>query len=211
MAQNKIDRIDIETYTEQLKETKAQQSELIVRAPIAGQVIAPDLKFMPNKFVKRGDELVRVQTNDKLIVRASVEQREVALAARMRDKKGDISLAKKPEIRLAGDVQTTVYGGEVKLINAAQHQLPHAAMGIHGGGAVQTDQRDPQGRQAEIPQFEMKVDLVNVAAGADSEYVPGQRAWVRLTVGKKPLIWQGYVRFLQLIETKNRSSSWIQF
>ena len=208
MAQNKIDQIDIETYTNQLKDTKEQQAALVVRAPIEGQVIAPDLKYMPNKFMKRGDELLRVETNNKLIVRAAVEQREVALAARMpRNERGDIVLHKKPEIRMAGDVQTTIEGGEVQLINAAQHQLPHPAMGVHGGGTVQTDQRDPHGQRAEIPQFEMKVDV----PARDTDFVAGQRAWVRLTVGKKPLIWQGYVRFLQLIETKNRSSGWIQF
>jgi putative peptide zinc metalloprotease protein len=207
MAQNKIDLIDIETYTSQLKDTKAQQAELIVRAPIDGQVIAPELKFMPNKFVKRGDELARVETNDKLIVRAAVEQREVALAVMLRNKAGDIEMKKKPEIRMAGDVQTTIDGGHVTLINAAQHELPSPAMGIHGGGTVQTDQRDPHGRRAEIPQFEMRVDVPT----RDTDFVAGQRAWVRLTVGKKPLIWQGYVRFLQLIETKNRSSGWIQF
>ena len=35
-------------------------------------------------------------------------------------------------------------------------------------------------------------------------YVPGQRAWVRLTVDRKPLIWQWYNRFLQLIETQEQ-------
>jgi putative peptide zinc metalloprotease protein len=206
-AQHKIDLIDIQTYTEQLKETKAQQEALIVRAGIEGQVIAPELKFMPNKFMKRGDELLRIETNDKLIVRATVEQREIVLAARMRNDKGEIELKKKPEIRMAGDVQTTIDGGYVQLINAAQTQLPHPLVGQHGGGAIATDQRDPQGQRAETPQFEMKVDL----PARDTDFVAGQRAWVRLTVGKKPLIWQGYVRFLQLIETKNRSSGWIQF
>jgi hypothetical protein len=85
--------------------------------------------------------------------------------------------------------------------------LPHAAISQAGGGAIATDQRDPEGRRAETPQFEMRVDL----PARDTDFVAGQRAWVRLTVGKKPLIWQGYVRFLQLIETKNRSSGWIQF
>jgi putative peptide zinc metalloprotease protein len=212
MAQNKIDKIDIETYTEQLKATQTQKDALTVRAPIDGQVIAPDLKFMPNKFLKRGDQVCRVETNDKLLVRATVEQREVALLARMpRRSEGDVErfdLVKKPELRMAGNVQKTIDGANVRLINSAQSTLPHAAMGVHGGGTVQTDQRDPHGQRAETPQFEMRVD---VAGTGDLGYVSGQRAWVRLTVGKKPLIWQGYVRFLQLIETKNRSSSWIQF
>jgi putative peptide zinc metalloprotease protein len=75
MGQNNIDKEDIKTYTDQLKETRAQQDELTVRAKIDGQVIAPQLKFFPGKFAKRGDELLRLETNDKLVVRAAVEQR----------------------------------------------------------------------------------------------------------------------------------------
>ena len=41
-------------------------------------------------------------------------------------------------------------------------------------------------------------------------YVSGQRAWVRLMVGTRPLIWKTYDWFLQLIETKNKESKWIQ-
>jgi hypothetical protein len=159
--------------------------------------------------MKRGDELLRVETNDQLIVRAAVEQREVALAARMpRNERGDIVLHKKPEIRMAGDVQTTIEGGQSPAdqrrpapIARARRWACTAAARCRPISAI------PHGQRAEIPQFEMKVDV----PARDVDFVSGQRAWVRLTVGKKPLIWQGYVRFLQLIETKNRSSGWIQF
>jgi hypothetical protein len=52
----------------------------------------------------------------------------------------------------------------------------------------------------------MQVDLAN----PQSIFVPGQRAYVRLTVGKKPLIWNWTNKFLQLIETKNQTSKWMQ-
>ena len=52
----------------------------------------------------------------------------------------------------------------------------------------------------------MLVDLAN----PNNVFVSGQRAWVRLTVGKRPLVWQWYNRFLQLIETKNKTSKWMQ-
>ena len=54
-------------------------------------------------------------------------------------------------------------------------------------------------------EFELRVAVDN----ADDVYVSGQRAFVRLLVDRRPLVWQWYDRFLQLIETKNVNSKWI--
>jgi hypothetical protein len=43
----------------------------------------------------------------------------------------------------------------------------------------------------------------------DNRYVIGQRAYVRFTLDKKPLVWQWTRRFWQLIQTKSSSSPWI--
>ena len=199
--------VDILTYNEQLKELRGQLNDLTVRAPIDGQIIAPELKFLSGSFVERGKELCRVETTDKLVVRTVVEQREVALASRMQTKEdGKIHLARAPEVRLISDQGTSLSGGTVMLIPGSQRELPSASLGVAGGGDIATDQRDFEGKHAEIGQFEMRVDLAN----GDNRITPGQRAWVRLTVGRKPLIWTWYNRFLQLIEAKNKTSKWMQ-
>lgn len=203
--QNKLDQLAVATYKKQLAEDLRRKSELTVRTPIDGQVIAPDLKFMQGKFLPRGTELCRVETNDKLVVRSLVEQREIALVSQQYID-GKIHLTREPEIRLAGDIQHVVTGGDVMLVSGGTQKLPSKVLGVGGGGDIVTDPRDQQGQFSEIPQFEMRVNLANPAI----EYVSGQRAWVRLTVGKKPLIWAWYNRFLQLIETKNKQSKWLQ-
>ncbi|HYO10057.1 MAG TPA: efflux RND transporter periplasmic adaptor subunit [Tepidisphaeraceae bacterium] len=206
MAQAMIDLIDIETFTHQLTEARRQQAELVVRAPIDGQVIAPELKFLPGKFVPRGTELLRVETNDKLVVRTVVEQREVALARRLQSNDGTLKLAKDPEIRLVSDQGTTLKGGQARLIRGATQRLPSRSLTVAGGGDIVSDPRDQQGEFAQTPQHEMKVALPNPG----NVFTSGQRAWVRLTVDKKPLIWTWANRFYQLIEAKNQESQWFQ-
>jgi hypothetical protein len=203
MPLNALHKVAVDTANKQLDDAKRRKEELTIRASIDGQVIAPELKFRSGEYIARGTELCRVETNDKLLVRSLIDQREIALGLQH---DGKLHLMKQPEIRLAGDVGKTLTGGEVKLIAGGTRRLPHASLGVAGGGEYTTDPRDPQGQHAETPQFEMWVDLAN----PQMTYVSGQRGWVRLTVGSKPLIWNWYNRFLQLIETKNKQSKWIQ-
>jgi putative peptide zinc metalloprotease protein len=200
--------VDIDTFKTHLKELKDRKDQLTVRAPLDGQVVGPDLKFLKGSFVERGKELCRVETNDKLVVRSIITQAEIALASRVRQKSGEYALSKDPEIRLVSDQQKTLKGGrQVVLIPGSQKQLPSPSLTVAGGGDITPDRRDPEGKHAEIGQFEMKVDLAN----PDNRITSGQRAWVRLTVGKETLAWQWYNRFRQLIETKNKTSTWTQF
>ncbi len=205
MDQYALDQYSVDTTAKQLADDSVRRDQLTVRAPIDGQVVAPDLKFLPNKYVPRGTELCRVQTSDKLVVRSVIEQRDIALAKQQEN--GDkMVLRREPEIRLAGDVQRVLTGGKVVLVNGGSLKLPSKTLAVGGGGDITTDPRDQQGQFADVAEFEMRVDLAN----PNNVYVPGQRAWVRLTVGRKPLVWQWYNRFLQLIETKNKTSKWMQ-
>jgi len=66
------------------------------------------------------------------------------------------------------------------------------------------DPRDEQGRRPVTPQFELRVHLAN----PNGEFYPGQRAYVRMTVGHLPLLKQWTRRFLQLIDSSN-TNEWI--
>ena len=206
MAQNNLDRISVNTYRAQLEDALQRQRDLTARASIDGQVVAPELKFYPTKYINRGGELMKIETSDKLVVRSVVEQREVALAAQLLKDDGQIELKKPPEIKLVSGISKTVTGTHPRLIKSKQSELPSNTLSVVGGGEINVDPRDPQGKHADVEQFEMKVDLAN----PDNFYVPGQRAWVRLTVGRKPLVWKGVNMFLQLIEAKNQTSKWTQ-
>ena len=89
------------------------------------------------------------------------------------------------------------------LVPGSQRELPHVSLGVQGGGEVMTDPRDPS--KPQTAQFVIRVEVANPG----EEYLPGQRAYIRMTLDqKRPLVWQWYRRLLQLIETKSAESEW---
>jgi putative peptide zinc metalloprotease protein len=204
--QRSVARTRIETYETLLGDLTRQKNELTIKAPIDGQVIAPELQFMPNSFIDRGKEILTVATTDKLLCRAVLTQRDVALASRLMNRgDGSLRLVSPARIRLVGDVKTPLDGGKARLISSAVSSLPHPSLTIAGGGELQNDPKDQTGKRATTDEFELRVELDN----ANDQYTSGQRAYVRLLVDRRPLVWQWYDRFLQLIETKNANSKWL--
>ena len=161
---------------------------------------------MKQAYIERGKELLTVATTDKLLCRAVLTQRDVALAAKLRDRRtGELHLSTPARLRLVGDIKTPHDGGLTTLIPSAVSSLPSAALTQAGGGEVANDPQDQTGQKAQVPEFELRVAVNN----DNDHYVAGQRAYVRLLVDRRPLVWQWYDRFLQLIETKNVNSKWI--
>jgi putative peptide zinc metalloprotease protein len=204
----------IDTYEQLIKDLKQQRDDLTIKAAFDGQVIAPDLKHMPNSYVEPGKELLTLATTDKLLCRAVIQQRDVALASRLRNPEtGTLTLPVPPRVRLVGDIQTPLNGGITRLIPSAVARLPGAALSQAGGGEITPDPKDPSGLKGEEDQFELRVEIANprivVNGREDDKYTAGQRAYVRLLVDERPLIWQWYDRFLQLIETRNVKSKWL--
>jgi hypothetical protein len=133
-------------------------------------------------------------------------QRDVALAARlMNHDDGSLNLQTPARVRLIGDVKNPLNGGATRLIPSAVSKLPSKTLTQAGGGEVAADPKDQSGERAETNEFELRVEVNN----PNDLYTAGQRAYVRLLVDKRPLVWQWYDRFLQLIETKNTQSKWL--
>jgi hypothetical protein len=51
--------------------------------------------------------------------------------------------------------------------------------------------------------------LIVVAVKNDGNYLPGQRAHVRLDMDSKPLIWQWGRRFWQLVQSHSANNKWL--
>ena len=186
--------------------TSSSLSIPALRSEVSGQVIAPELRFLSNSYVERGKELFTVATTDKLLCRAVLTQRDVALASRLMNRAdGTLQLPTPPRVRLISDVQTPLNGGVTKLIPSAVNKLPGKQVTQAGGGEIAVDPKDQSGEHAETNEFELRVEVNN----PHDLYTAGQRAYVRLLVDKRPLVWQWYDRFLQLIETRNVQSKWL--
>jgi hypothetical protein len=217
-GKRQVAQIHLETFGKQLKDLTRQKEEQTIRAPFDGQVIAPDLKFLAGSWLERGKEVCTVATTDKLVCRAVLTQRDIALASKHWDRAdGTLKLDRPARIRLVGDVKTPLDGGTTRLIPAAQAVLPGASLTTGGGGEIENDRtfsaadrsdekmQTEMGKRPQISQFELRVDVAN----PQDLYTSGQRAYVRLLVDERPLVWQWYDRFLQLIETKSANSKWI--
>jgi putative peptide zinc metalloprotease protein len=201
-----VAQIRIQTYEQLIADLQRQKNELVFAAPFDGQVIAPELKFLPHAWIDRGKEVLTIATTDKLLCRAVLTQRDVALASKHLDRAdGTLQLETPARIRLIGDVKTPMDGGASKLIPSAVSQVPHASLTVAGGGEIQANPQDHTAKTPQTQEFELRVEVSN----PHDYYTAGQRAYVRLLVDERPLVWQWYDRFLQLIETKSTNSKWI--
>jgi putative peptide zinc metalloprotease protein len=85
---------------------------------------------------------------------------------------------------------------------AAQDTVPFASLTIPGGGNIAPDPTDPKGEHPLVKQFEVWVRVANPGG----KYYPGQRAYVRFQVEKRPLLWEWTRRFLQLLQSHENDS-----
>ena len=85
------------------------------------------------------------------------------------------------------------YNGGPASLHGWRTRRPVALADVAAGTTdVPTDPKDPQ--KFLVPQFDIGVPLEN----PDGHMVIGQRAYVRFTLDKKPLLWQWARRFWQL-------------
>lgn len=190
------DRGDLVLWQEKLQQAQQRADELKVTAPFAGRLIAPHLRELSNTFLSRGDEIGSVAVLDKLVIKGDIDQKDSQLVQGLKNFN--------VEVRLAGLPEKTFVGGAVTLPPAAVSNVAHPSLGPAGGGDIQVDPHDPKGLQMQTPQFEARVKLDN----PDEQFYPGQRAYVRLTLARRPLAWQWTRRFMQLLQT-NDTGKWL--
>ena len=197
---------------QQLAEFQRQRDELTLRARIDGYLIAPKIHEMQGKFLQKGEDVGIVATLDRLEIHAVIDQRDAELA----HAKGNLA-DPAPEVRLVGWPNRVLYADNPYVTSAALAELWNPAMSLVGGGTIQPDPRDPTGKRPQVPQFELRCTLVNPMVSevdkdefgdiANPFYQPGQRAYVRLELGRRPLAWQGLRMFYQLIQARRATKS----
>jgi putative peptide zinc metalloprotease protein len=110
------------------REIRQQVEGLIVRAPVAGQIVARNLDSLMGRYLSVGDEIL-VIGNEK--------SKEVILAAAQNDISSFISQrGETVRVRVSGDEDNSFTSHLTKIDPRASTRLPHAALGADAGGPL---------------------------------------------------------------------------
>jgi putative peptide zinc metalloprotease protein len=195
-AQENIDEIAIANKKEELEEHYRRRDELTIRAPIDGFVVAPQIHQFDGRYLNKGDTVAQVAQLDRLYVYAAVDQNDAEML---------FTTPHATEVRLVGMPKKVLHATNPQPVPAAKREARHALQTHQGGGQIPNDPSDPTGRKVLIPPFELQAELAN----PNQQYVPGQRAYVRVVLDNKPLIWRWTRRFLQVIQSHKAGSEWL--
>jgi putative peptide zinc metalloprotease protein len=201
-SQALVERLTAESTEKELRDVQRRVNELTIKAPIDGYLVAPDIDTLPGTYFQVGQEVCTVQETDQLRVRGTVSQEDSQLLPLHVDYTQNPSV-KKAEIRTVSNVGTVLFADSMTVIPGAKREIPNPALTNQGGGEVAPDPKDPTGTKAANPEFELQVYLTN----PQNEYVPGQRAYVRMTIRKEPLMKQWTRAVLQLIQARKEKGN----
>jgi putative peptide zinc metalloprotease protein len=187
----------LQIANDQLAQALQQKDELTAVAPFDGQLIAPNMHEMNQRYLARGAEAAVVADTSQLEVVTLVEQRDSQQVLSAQHPK--------TEIRPSGTLATILYGTGIEDRGPAHDYAAHPALTQLGGEEIAIDPHDPSGKKLQTPQFELRVKL----AADDARFVPGQKAYVRFKLDKAPLIEQWGRRFWQLIQKRESGAQWL--
>jgi putative peptide zinc metalloprotease protein len=179
-----------------LEDLRRRETELTIKAEIDGYVVAPQLHQLQGRYLQKGDEVAIVAQLDKLMVYAAIDQRDAALLFGNR---------RATEVRLVSRPNMPLYASHATANPAAVDRLRDPALGMIGGGSIAVDPSDPSGLRPAIKPFELRAELENPTG----EYIPGQRAHVRVVLDNRSIGYQALRRFLQVLQAKSGESEWL--
>lgn len=167
-------------------------SRLIVRAPHDGTIVGSDPAQLVGAFAKEGDAVCEVVDESRVRVAALLAQTEAAWHFEIGPDRYRV------RIRSYANPGEEIRGGNVRVIDAAQARLPHAALGFAGGGTVETRSDDREGLVAKKAQFLVYVEPEGIDARALG--APGERVALRFHLPWRPLLGQWVDRLHKLVQ-----------
>ncbi|MFI4883434.1 MAG: HlyD family efflux transporter periplasmic adaptor subunit, partial [Phycisphaerales bacterium JB064] len=182
---------------EQLARTERRVANLVVIAPVSGVVspmsgqTAADLHGLVGSFVARGTALGMVVSEDELVVRAMVPDRDHAFVFR-----GQSAEEVRARVRLASQPGEVIEASVLRAAPIGSKELSSASLAAEAGGSIITDPRTSDRAVALTPSFEIDLKLAEHTHAA----APGVRASVRLDGPNLPLGMRWWRRASQFFE-----------
>lgn len=196
-AEAQIARERLRMIREQYRTLSEKYDRLNVVAPYDGVIVGEDPMLLAGSFVREGTRLCGIADPSRLFVTATLSQAEALWLFEL--PREDYTV----EMRLRSNVAVVFTGGNVRVIDAGQRDLPHPSLGFAGAGTIEIDTRDQSGLLARQPQFEVIVEpATDPALAAAWQGLPGERVKLRFTLPNRPLIAQWIDSLHKLVQGK---------
>ena len=199
------DQKHLNHLSQEIQVIQRQQKDLTVTAPLDGQVSAADLDELKGKYVHDGEPLgITVAKDNVIYIYALLDQKDAALP--FAEAPGNV------EVRFSGARGTVVkndaqHPDRVKIIRwepGATTDSRSSSLTTAAGEEGIPDPNDKTGRKLAVAAFPVVVAVQN-----DGHYQPGQRAYLRFNMEKRPLMWQWMRRFRQFIQSQSANNRWL--
>jgi len=187
----------VRVVEEQAARAERRVTNLVVLAPVSG-VVSPmsnqtsaDLRGRIGSWVSRGTALGMVVSEDNLLIRAMVPDRDHAFVFRGQEV-GEVNA----RVRLASAPGDVIKADVLRTAALGSKELTSPSLASQSGGGITTDPRTADRAVALTPSFVVDLQLAELTAAA----APGVRASVRLEGPSRPLGVRWWRRASQFFE-----------
>jgi putative peptide zinc metalloprotease protein len=167
------------------------EAALVVRAAHDGLWVSPGIDDMIGAWHERGAPSGQLINDSTFYFSAIVSQND---ASRLFSDE-----IREAEVKLFGEVKTTLMVSQQMVIPAEKRNLPSPAVGWAGGGEVAVDPMDEQGTRTTEPFFEVRATIVPDEAVV---LLHGKGGRIRFDLPPEPLLKQWIRRLRQLLQTR---------
>jgi putative peptide zinc metalloprotease protein len=180
-----------ESIRARLDKLSTDAQHLVLTARHEGAWVAPGIEDYVGRWLPRGSALGLLVNSNAFEFTATVLQEDVDAVFAQRIARADV--------RLYGDVATSLPVRDWRVIPGGQKTLPSAALGWRGGGEVPVALEDQQGNQAAEPFFEV---VGKLAPGSGVALLDGRSGKIRFKLPSEPLLPRAYRRLWQLFQKR---------
>lgn len=184
-------RAKLESVQKRIARVETDRAAMTLRARQAGLWIAPQVEESVGRWLPRGTALGLV-----------IDPRDYEFVATVVQEDVD-SLFTRPipgaEIRLIGQAGESLTATNLRKIPGEQRVLPSPALGWSGGGEIPISPRDPEGRKAAEPFFEVRADIQPLEGVT---LVHGRAGKIRFELPSEPLLPRWIRRLRQLLQRR---------
>ena len=182
-------RIRLNADEQEIARLQRHVAALEIKAPVDGVWYSDQLDHAKGQWLLRGEKIGDVIRQGEWNFRAVIPQ-SASRALFAEELRG-------AEIRFPGAADTAIRAESFRILPSRQQILPSAALGWAGGGTVEVDAQQADGRHALEPFFEVRALI-----GGDAAALPrqGRTGIIRFTLPPRPLgvrLWRWLGQLLQ--------------